>query len=87
MDLTAISNFINSLSQQGAAWYRGISGSPVVVPGTPAQVQQQGILLQQQAVGNLAYQQPTLAGILASPTFLILGIVAIVVILIIVLRR
>lgn len=78
-DLASISNFINSLDTQAAAWYRGISGTPVVVPATSSAIAaQQALAIQQQAQANLLNTNPTLAGLLANPFILVVGILALV---------
>jgi len=76
-DFSDIGNFVNDLSGQAAAWYTGISGNRIVTPGTSVSLQvaqaaalQQGASLQAQYA--LANQNPTLAGLLSSPTLLLL---------------
>lgn len=86
-DLSSVSDFISNVSSQAAAWYRGITGSPVVVPATsPAIAAQQQIAIQQQAQANLLATNPVLAGILANPTVLIAGLLLIGLLLILVFR-
>ena len=86
-DLTGISDFITSLDSQAAAWYRGVTGTPVVVPATnPAIAAQQQIALNQQAQASLLNTNPVLAGILANPVVLILALVFGAVLLLLVLK-
>lgn len=78
--LTDVTGFINSLDTQAAAWYRGITGVPVVVPATNSTIAaQQQIAIQQAAQASLLQTNPTLAGILANPTFVVLIVVALLV--------
>jgi hypothetical protein len=71
--LTSVSDFISNLSSQGAAWYRGITGAPVVAPATTAAIAaQQQIALNQAAQAQLNASNPTLSGILANPAALII---------------
>lgn len=70
--LTDIGNFVSGLDSQAAAWYRGITGVPVVTPVTSPQLAAaQQIALQQQQQASLLATNPTLAGILANPTAII----------------
>jgi hypothetical protein len=88
-DLTSIGDFISNLSSQGAAWYRGITGTPVVVPATsPAIAAQQQVAIQQAAQASLSQTNPTLAGLLANPTLIVIvGLLTLGLILAIVLRK
>jgi Tfp pilus assembly protein FimV len=73
IDLTGVSDFISTLSSQGAAWYRGLTGTPVVVPATTAAIAaQQQVALNQAAQANLNVTNPVLSGILANPAALII---------------
>lgn len=87
--LTGIGDFISQLSTQGAAWYRGITGTPVVVPATsPAIAAQQQVAIQQAAQASLTQTNPALAGILANPTVIVIvGLLALGLILAVVLRK
>lgn len=70
--LMDIGNFISGLDAQAAAWYRGISGNPVVTPVTSPQLAAaQQIAIQQQQQASLLATNPTLAGVLANPTAII----------------
>jgi hypothetical protein len=74
--LSEISDFISDISGQGAAWYRGISGTPVVVPATTgAAAAANQLAIQQQAQAQLTSTNPVLAGILANPTVVIAFVV------------
>ena len=86
-DLTTVGDFITSLDSQAAAWYRGVTGTPVVVPATNSAIAaQQQIALQQQAQANLLRTNPVLAGVLANPVVLILALLFGVVLLIVFLK-
>lgn len=87
-DLTSITDFINSLDSQAAAWYRGITGTPVVVPASNAQIAaQQAIAIQQQAQANLLNTNPTLAGILANPTLIVVIVGALLILAFLVFKK
>jgi hypothetical protein len=87
-DLTEIGNFISSLDTQAAAWYRGLTGSPVVTPAFSSQsALSQQIALQQAAQASLLNTNPTLAGIISNPTVMIMLGLGILVLLIFVLKR
>ena len=86
-DLTTVGDFITSLDSQAAAWYRGVTGTPVVVPATNSAIAaQQQIALQQQAQASLLRTNPVLAGVLANPVVLILALLFGVVLLIVFLK-
>jgi hypothetical protein len=86
-DLTTVGDFITSLDSQAAAWYRGVTGTPVVVPATNSAIAaQQQIALQQQAQASLLRTNPVLAGVLANPVLLILALLFGVVLLIVFLK-
>jgi hypothetical protein len=86
-DLTTVGDFITSLDSQAAAWYRGVTGTPVVVPATNSAIAaQQQIALQQQAQASLLRTNPVLAGVLANPVILILALLFGVVLLIVFLK-
>lgn len=77
--LTDVTAFINSLDSQAAGWYRGITGVPVVLPAPNSTIAaQQQIAIQQQAQANLLRTNPTLAGLLANPTIVIVGLLALI---------
>ena len=81
-DLTSVGDFITSLDSQAAAWYRGVTGTPVVVPATNSSIAaQQQIALQQEAQASLLRTNPVLAGVLANPVVLILGLVLLIVLM------
>lgn len=87
-DLSSISDFVSNLSSQGAAWYRGLTGTPVVVPATNSAIAaQQQIAIQQAAQANLLNTNPTLAGLLANPTLIIVVALIALAIVIFALRR
>lgn len=64
-----LTSFLNDLSSQAAAWYQGVTGTPVVVPGTIAAATAQ---TQLQAQTNLSAQAPLLGGIFSNPIVLVL---------------
>lgn len=72
--LTSLGDFLSGASLSAAAWYNGINqGTPVVpIATSSAAIAAQQAQLQQQAQANLAATHPTLAGILANPTILII---------------
>jgi hypothetical protein len=57
--LGSISTFINSLSVQGAAWYQGVTGTPVLSGAIAA---------------SASTTRPVSAGLLANPTIIIVGL-------------
>jgi hypothetical protein len=80
MNLQSASDFISTLSSQGAAWYRGLTGTPVVVPATSAAIAaQQQVALNQAAQAQLNVSSPLLSGVLANPAALvIIGLVLLI---------
>lgn len=89
--LSDITSSIEGLSPVAAGWLSATSGTPVVVPGTPAQIASQyaAIAAQQQANTQAALlaQQPTLAGVLGNSTVVIFGLIAAVLVFILLLRK
>jgi len=86
-DLQSVGDFITSLDSQAASWYRGVTGTPVVVPATNSAIAaQQQIAIQQAAQANLLNTNPVLAGILSNPAVLILGLIFAVALIILVLK-
>lgn len=71
--LTDISGFINSASTQGAAWYQGVTGTPVLAGTIAASAASTG--------------HPLTAGLLANPTILIVGLLVLGLILYLALGR
>jgi hypothetical protein len=84
MDTSNALDWVNGLSQTAASWYNGVSRGTIVVPPafTPAQVGANQALLNQQLQANLAQSNPALAGLLANPIVIIIGIGLLVVALI-----
>ena len=77
MDLNNINSFISSLDTQATAWYSGLSGHPIVT--TPQSAALNQLQLQQQAQANLAVSNPTLTGLLANPTLIVLAVLVLIV--------
>lgn len=60
--LTSVSQFINSLSTQGAAWYQGVTGTPVLANTIAA---------------SASTTSPVSAGLLANPIIIIIGLLVV----------
>lgn len=85
--LSDIANFVSGLDSQAAAWYRGITGVQVVTPVTSGQLAAaQQIAIQQAQQASLLATNPTLAGILANPTAIIVIALVLIGILILAFR-
>lgn len=61
-DLTSVSQFINSLSTQGAAWYQGVTGTPVLANTIAA---------------SASRTNPVAAGLLANPMIIVIGLLVV----------
>lgn len=78
--LTDLSSFLSSGSAAAAAWYNGLTeGTPIITSGQGAAANQ--LAINQASQLALAQSNPTLSGILANPTIIIIiGLVLLAVI-------
>lgn len=78
--LTDLGSFLSSASAGAAAWYNGLTeGTPIITSSQQAAANQLAINQQEQLA--LAQSNPTLSGILANPTIIIIvGLVLLAVI-------
>lgn len=75
METTDITSFISGLNNAAASWYNGVSSGTPVIPSSQVAVANQLAINQAEQL-QLAQSNPTLSGILANPSFLlIIGLV------------
>jgi hypothetical protein len=69
--LTDLTSFLSTASSGAAAWYNGITGgTPVITSASQAAANQ--LAINQASQLALAQSNPTLSGILANPTIIII---------------
>jgi hypothetical protein len=83
--LTDLGSFLSTASTGAAAWYNGVTeGTPVITSSQQAAANQLAINQAQQI--SLGQTNPFLAGILANPTVLIIGVLLFIVLLVFVIK-
>ena len=83
---STVSDWISGLSNAGASWYNGVTSGTPVIPSSQVAIANQLAINQAEQL-QLAQTNPTLSGVLANPSFLlILGFVVIALVAYLILR-